>query len=505
MTPQSCVRLAAFVIVLGVGGIACHDVHFDSQADPAVIDLYDHLYAVSVPSAEKAVAVGYRSAIYASDDGGTSWHERNVSWDDPPPPQKPLLYDIAMSDPERGWIVGQLGKVIRTKDGGQTWTPQSNPKADSGFHLFSVQALDANTAWAIGVWGSRIKTEDGGASWQDHSLTIDTEHPQYVWLSPPEQERVRSGEMVFEDVSLNDIYCRPAPSTSCWIVGEFGYIFWSDDHGKQWNRAEIVGTDKFEPITFGYDDSDISDEDAERLKEFVQMVLTQEHLNLLIESFGSAREMRAFVGDGDPSALFDILDSRAVGVRAIVEETGILSDRLRMRGTPPWDYEDFLEDDPTFLQRYLDGRLAEESRVTIDIAQNPYLFRVRFSDDQNGIITGLGGVVLMSDNGGRTWRYGDSGTKQAFYAVAPSDSLALALGEKGNARQSTDGGRTWGPLTDVEIPEIFTFMRDIDFEPNGQTGMIVGQNGLVMRSTDSGKKWEKVLPKPKVAKADTGH
>jgi photosystem II stability/assembly factor-like uncharacterized protein len=48
-------------------------------------------------------------------------------------------------------------------------------------------------------------------------------------------------------------------------------------------------------------------------------------------------------------------------------------------------------------------------------------------------------------------------------------------------------------------------MRDIDFEPNGQTGMIVGQNGLVMRSTDSGKKWEKVLPKPKVAKADTGH
>ncbi len=505
MTPRSCARLTAFVLALGIGSVACHDVHFESHADPAEIDLYDHLFAVSVPSEKTAVAVGYRSAIYASDDGGDSWSEREIAWDGRAPAQRPLLYDVSMADEERGWIVGQLGKIVRTRDGGRTWAPQDNPKSDSGFHLFSVQALDANTAWAIGVWGSRIKTEDGGASWQDYSLTIDTTHPQYVWLSPPEQERVRAGEMVFEDVSLNDIYCRPAPSTRCWIVGEFGYIFWSDDHGKNWTPAEIVGTEKFEPITFGFDDSDISDEDAERLKKFVEAILTQEHLNILIEAYASPRELRAFVEDGDPSALFDILDSRSVGVRAIVEETGILSDRLRLRGTPPWDYEDFLEDDPTFLQRYLDGRRADESQVTIDIAQNPYLFRVRFKDDDNGIITGLGGVVLVSDDGGKTWRYGDSGTKQALYAVAPGTRPALALGEKGNARQSADGGRTWTGLEDVKVPEIFTFMRDVDFEPSGRTGMIVGQRGLVMRSTDGGAEWTKVLPKPKVAKADTGH
>ena len=42
----------------------------------------------------------------------------------------------------------------------------------------------------------------------------------------------------------------------------------------------------------------------------------------------------------------------------MIEEAGILSDRIRERGAPPWDYLDFLKDDPGFLTRYLAGRAA---------------------------------------------------------------------------------------------------------------------------------------------------
>ena len=502
MTPprRSLVLALSFALV----SLGCHEVHFESR-ETGEIDLYDHLYAAALPDGQNALAVGYRAAIYASGDGGDNWHERSIDWGDKPPAHLPLLYDVSMADDQRGWIVGQLGTILRTEDGGQTWTPQTNDKQEQGVHLFSLNTIDANTAWAVGVWGTRIYTDDGGRSWQDRSLTVTTEHPQYVWLTAPEQERVRNGEMVFEDVGLNDIYCRPAPSQRCWIVGEFGYIYWSDNRGKNWTPAEIVGTEKISPITFSFDDSEISDEDGERVKAFVEAILTQEHLNVLIEAYGSSRELAQFGGEDDPSGLFDLLDSRAVGVRAIIEETGILSDRMRMRGTPPWDYEDYLADDPGFLKRYLDGRQEDQGKVTVDIAQNPYLFRVRFADDMNGIITGLGGVVLTSDDGGLTWRYGDSGVKQALYALAPHDQRALAVGEKGLARESSDYGRTWGPLENVVIPEVFTFMRDVAFDPSGRVGMIVGQRGLVMRSTDGGAHWEKILPKPKVAAASTGH
>ena len=57
--------------------------------------------------------------------------------------------------------------------------------------------LNSGTAWAVGEWGTRLRTEDGGLSWQDHSLTIDEQHPQFVWLTVDEKEKVRAGERVF--------------------------------------------------------------------------------------------------------------------------------------------------------------------------------------------------------------------------------------------------------------------------------------------------------------------
>ena len=501
MTPPRRRGFAALVSLAWLA-LACHEVHFESHVREGEIDLYDHLFAVSVPDDRRAVAVGYQGAIYATEDGGDSWTRRAAFWGDQAPRSQPLLYDVSLADTQRGWVVGQLGTVLHTADGGATWVPQVTSKAEHGYHLFSVHAIDANTAWAVGEWGTRIYTDDGGASWQDRSLTIATTHPQYVWLTPTEQERVRRGEKVFEDVSLNDVYCRPAPSQRCWIVGEFGYIFWSDDRGRTWNPAEIVGTDKVDPVRFAFDESEVSEADAQRIQTFVEVILDQEHLNVLIEPFGSAREIQTFGHADDPGPFFDILDARATGVRTVIEETGILSDRLRMRGTPPWDYEDFLEDDPGFLDRYLEGRRADASRVTVEIAQNPYLFRIRFADDVHGIISGLGGVVLTSDDGGATWRYGTSGTKQALYALAPTDGMAIAVGEKGMVRESHDAGATWGPPPQGSFPETFTFMRDLEFSPSRGLGMIVGQRGLVMRTRDQGAHWERVLPPAEEAAAE---
>jgi photosystem II stability/assembly factor-like uncharacterized protein len=481
------------VAALALGALpACHEMHFEPRTVAGEIDIYDDLFTVSAPAADHVVAAGYWGAIYVSQDRGKSWHKAETG-------TKHLLYDVSMADATRGWAVGQLGTILRTEDGGLTWKPQENAKVAQGVHLFSVQALDADRAWAVGEWGTRIYTDDGGRNWADHSLTIDETHPQFVWLSIPDQERVRRGEPVFEDVTLNDVHCLPEDRQRCWMIGEFGYIFRTETGGvspenrsPSWERGQIVGGLRIDPIVMGYNEIQLREEHERTIAELAKMIADQQHLNIAIEPRVSAQEIREFTAGGDPTPLFEIIEARTQEVQAVVEEAGILSDRIRRRGAPPWDYEDFIDEDPGFLERYLESRRADFAGIEVQVAQNPYLFSIRFADEFHGLISGLGGVILKTGDGGRTWEYENVGRKQALFSIQPfSSKRAIVVGEKGFMRESNDGGATWE--TPGGFPTIFTFMRDLTFTSDRRIGYIVGQRGLVLRSEDGGKTWAQVL------------
>jgi len=305
--------------------------------------------------------------------------------------------------------------------------------------------------------------------------------------------RVRNGEKVYEDVGLNNVFCLPTRREKCWTVGEFGYIFRSDDMGETWERGKILGDVRMDPIYFGHNEIEIGDADGERLRRFAADVGDETHLNILIEPYVSSREMAALGSAEDPYALFDLLSARIGEARSVLEEAGVLSDRFRIPNKPPWDFEDFLADDPTFLSRYIEGRQSDRPTLRVGVIQNPYLYTIRFRDENNGMIAGLGGVVLVSDDGGRTWAYRIMDRKQALFSVANFGDRAIAVGEKGFIRFSEDAGETWRHQ-DERFPRVFTFMRDVDFDAARRLGLIVGQTGMVLRSRDQGANWSQVLP-----------
>ena len=479
-------RLSACLLA-AAGLLACHELDFSARVKQGEIDIYDDLFAVSVPDDDHAVAVGYHGAAYWTNDGGETWHKGATG-------TQRLLYSVSMADSHHGWAVGQSGTILRTGDGGQTWESQPNVKAEEGSHLFGVHAIDPATAWAVGEWGTRIVTHDGGDTWEDRSLTIDVHHPMFVWLSPEDQGRVRRNEKVYEDVGLNNIFCLDPPSQRCWILGEFGYIFYTTDRGESWERAEIVGDVSIDPIPFAFNQIAISDADEARLQDFARQIEDATHLNVLVDPFLTRKEFANLYHKDDPFPIFDLLSARMDEVKGVLEGAGISSDRLRMPNKPPWDYEDFLEEDPNFLSRYFDGRYADGPMVRVSVIQNPYLFTVSFRDEEQGLISGLGGVVLRSVDGGRTWRYERIDRKQALFSVADLVNNAIAVGEKGLIRVSSDGGHSWAPPPVDSFPEVFTFMRDLGFEHNSRVGFIVGQQGMVLRSRDSGTTWARVLP-----------
>lgn len=477
----------ALLLALGLVAGGCHKLDFSPRVSAGEIGIYDDLFSVSVVDDSHTVAVGYQGAAYWTEDGGKSWHKGDTG-------TTMLLYSVSMADSKSGWAVGQTGTILRTNDGGRTWSSQDNLKADEGSHLFGVHAIDASRAWAVGEWGTRIYTDDGGATWQDHSVVVTPDHPMFVWLSISDQEKVREGKKVYEDVGLNSVFCLDPPSTSCWIIGEFGYIFRSENLGETWERGEVVGDVFVNPIPFRFNVVTLNRDAKAALADFAAKIEDESHLNVLIDVFVSQAELAEFGNLEDPYKLFDLISARIDETKSALEGAGILQDRMRMPNKPPWDFEDFVEHDPTFLQRYFAGRVAEEPMVKVSVIQNPYLFTVNFLDEQRGLISGLGGVILRSSDGGATWRYVTIDRKQALFSVAAASARAVTVGEKGLVRLSADRGRSWHAPIAEEFPTVFTFMRDVGFDRSRNFGYIVGQQGMVLRSQDGGKTWAQVLP-----------
>ena len=180
-------------------------------------------------------------------------------------------------------------------------------------------------------------------------------------------------------------------------------------------------------------------------------------------------------------------------VTGVLEGAGISSDRLRMPNKPPWDYEDFVADDPTFLERYFEGRRADAPMVRVSVIQNPYLFTVSFRDEEQGLISGLGGVILRSGDGGRTWRYERIDRKQALFSVAASNPRHR--GRREGADPRVDRRRQLlGAARAGRLPDRLHLHARPRLRAQRPVGFIVGQQGMVLRSRDSGRSWARVLP-----------
>lgn len=76
------------------------------------------------------------------------------------------------------WASGQFGTVVRTVNGGATWTADTVPGA-AGLDFRDIHAIDERTAWVLAAGSgdkSRIyRTTDGGATW---TLQFTNPRPQ---------------------------------------------------------------------------------------------------------------------------------------------------------------------------------------------------------------------------------------------------------------------------------------------------------------------------------------
>jgi photosystem II stability/assembly factor-like uncharacterized protein len=92
------------------------------------------------------------------------------------------INDVWFTDANHGWAVGGNATLIKTSDGGNTWTSVAVDPAVAGISLYSVRFADANNGIVsgggglngYGSGGTILRTTDGGATWTASAIPSTT-------------------------------------------------------------------------------------------------------------------------------------------------------------------------------------------------------------------------------------------------------------------------------------------------------------------------------------------
>ena len=74
-----------------------------------------------------------------------------------------VLESVYFVDLNNGWAVGTNGTIIKTDNGGTTWTPQASGITED---LSSIHFLNLTDGWIVGDNGVILRTVNGGTYWE---------------------------------------------------------------------------------------------------------------------------------------------------------------------------------------------------------------------------------------------------------------------------------------------------------------------------------------------------
>lgn len=199
-----------------------------------------------------------------------------------------------------------------------------------------------------------------------------------------------------------------------------------------------------------------------------------------------------------PPAKYDRSRDRLLGVALAGPKVVAVGARGTVWQSPPAGAEGFRRGSPPMssspASRAPDAWQSSDSGVRYDLQAVQFVDADHgwavggWSRDPQVAICGGMGVILATDDGGRTWqpRWRDQGPW--LYGLSwVSDKIGYVCGGYGTVLKTTDGGRTWqGPLPTGTNAWLY----DVHFVDERQ-GWAVGNEETILHTDDGGRSWQR--------------
>ncbi len=152
----------------------------------------------------KVIAVGSSGTVLRSINGGNTWTRTSYS--------SSTWNSISMVNSNTGWIAGSSGRTYRTVNGGSSFSEVTNTTTST---LYEVVFANANTGWIFGSSGTIRRTTNAGLTW-----TTQT--------APGVTSAIRGAHFV-------DQY-------TGWLCGNSGKVSKTNDGGEVWTAQNSNST-----------------------------------------------------------------------------------------------------------------------------------------------------------------------------------------------------------------------------------------------------------------------
>jgi photosystem II stability/assembly factor-like uncharacterized protein len=380
-----------------------------------------------------------------------------------PVPQGNTLRALEFSG-QRGYAAGQFGTLLRTDDGGATWVGIATGITSD---LRRIRLISQDSIVIGGACTVR-RSDDGGQSFT-----------RLPWTSSDEGCTSPVSSLAFPSSAVG------------YLVLEDGNVLRSADAGRTWGRRVAVPGTRSAPAAGQAVPNDIafvSDDTGFAATTAGQIFRTT-------DGGGSWTPVDS---GRPPLAGLHFVDANtgyAVGAGGTFLKTidgGATWTPLAIgTGTPPLDFIGVRCADAANCMavtargdqviRTSDGGAS----FTSVSPSTDAVFAAAFVSGTRAVAVGIGGVTVVSDDGGSTWSPVGGRLPGNFSGLrAFSSSTAFAFGPNGALARTVNGGQAWtnvGVSTPNEV-------RDVSF-PSADVGFALDSRGQLLRTDNSGASW----------------
>lgn len=405
-------------------------------------------------------AAGTVGTIIKTTDGGASWSIQNLT--------RMSIYTyfvgVYFPSPNTGFLIGHYGEIYRTQDGGNNWDSVYYEENES---LSGAYFFDELNGWVTGSGGLLLRTIDGGNSWERMFTS-----PGYSWSAVCFTSQMKG-----------------------FLVGNYGTIMQTIDGGLNWTKV-ISGVNTYlSSICFA--------------DSIVGYIIASQHL-ILKTTDGGNTWLPHPINDTLMVSLASVSAINRDTVYAIAErDSSMMRHKMVIRSTDGgnnWAYlpNSMSYDFPTVISVSQSGTLYTageagcisksdnfgNSWTSLSESQTWNEVRgIHFPTPGTGYIATGGnecpmGQILKSTDSGNNWTVIANGSNcESFNTVHfLNNSWGIIGGFK--LYNTFDGGTTFNQCYDAGY---FHQFRSIDFA--GSIGLAVGDGGIILRSADGGQSW----------------